>query len=363
MLRSLTLSIGLSVAVVLWMLTGTFVGAARTVEPDETAIQPAEPKPHMSVLVTESEATRIDREIVVQGELEPARRVTVRAETEGQVTALPADKGALVEAGELLIGLAEEDRPEQLARAEAELAARQLELDASEKLGSQGMQARTQIKTAKAALATAQAELARLRVDLARLQIRAPFAGVVETRAVELGSLLQRGDAVLDLVDNSRLKAVGQVPQQSAGSLELGQPVIVELLDGYRAEGELSYVARVADPQTRSFRVEAEIPNPDLALASGVSAELRIKVGEETGHFLSPAVLTLDDDGQIGVRTLDADDRVHFQPISLVRTQMDGVWVSGLPATARIITQGQGFVSEGEKVDPVTAAPELTSRS
>ncbi|NBC47761.1 MAG: efflux RND transporter periplasmic adaptor subunit [Gammaproteobacteria bacterium] len=358
--RSWALSLGLTLAVVLWMLSGTFVGASRSTQPTPAPSAASEPERRMSVLVTESQASRIDREIVVQGELEPERRVTLRAETEGQVIGLPVEKGALVEAGELLVELAEDDRPEQLARAEAEVAARRLELTASEKLGSQGMQARTQIKSTQAALATAEAELARLRVDLDRLQIRAPFGGVVETREVELGSLLQRGDPVLELVDNSRLKAVGHVPQQSASALQLGQAVVVKLLDGSRAEGKLTYVARVADPQTRSFRVEAEIPNPDRALGSGVSAELSIKVGEESGHFVSPAVLTLDDQGRIGVRTVDTDDRVHFHPISLVRTQIDGVWVSGLPMTARIITQGQGFVTEGERVDPVTAPPGST---
>jgi multidrug efflux system membrane fusion protein len=178
---------------------------------------------------------------------------------------------------------------------------------------------------------------------------------VVETRAIELGSLLQRGDTVLELVDNSRLKAVGHVPQQNAAALSLGQPVTVRLLDGTRVEGRLSYIAQVADPQTRSFRVEAMIPNPELTLAGGLSGELRIKIGETRGHFLSPAALTLDDDGRIGVRTVDDADRVRFHPVALERTQMDGVWVSGLPEQARIITQGQGFVSDGEAVEPVLA--------
>lgn len=350
------LAIGLALAVTVWMLSGALVGASRKAQSANDGIQSDAPIPVMKVLVSESEAARIDREVEVQGQLEPRRRVVLRAETEGKVERLPVEKGDRVEAGAVLVELSEDDRPAQLARAQAEVAARQLELSAFETLGTQGMQARTQIKTAQAALANAEAELARLQVDIERLRIRAPFAGVVETREIELGSLLQRGDDVLELVDNSRLKAVGHVPQQSAGSLQLGQPVTVELLDGTLAEGRLTYIAQMADAQTRSFRVEAEIPNPELKLASGVSAELRIKLGEETGHFVSPAVLTLDDQGQIGVRAVDSNDQVHFYPISLVRTESDGVWVSGLPAQLRIITRGQGFVSEGEQVKPIPAS-------
>lgn len=355
MRRSLILALGLTALVLLWMSTGTFVVANRSSPAETSAATAAEPGPRMTVLVTDSHAKQIDREVVVQGQLEPTRRVTLRAETEGKVVEIPVEKGTLVEAGVTLVELAKDDRPAQLARAEAELAARRLELSASEQLGSKGMQARTQIKSTQAALAAAEAEIARLRVDLDRLQIRAPFAGVVETRAVEIGSLLQRGDEIVELVDNSRLKAVGYVPQQRASGLRLGQPVRVEMLDESLAEGRISYISQVADPQTRSFRIEAQIDNPDLALASGVSAELRIKVGETTGHLLSPAALTLSDSGQIGVRTVDTDNRVHFFPIALIRTQLDGVWVSGLPPTVRIITQGQGFVSEGDRVAPVSS--------
>ncbi|WP_462321663.1 efflux RND transporter periplasmic adaptor subunit [Halochromatium sp.] len=355
MQRSVILAFGLATAVTLWMLSGTLVDASRVQQPTDGKAESVASLQPMRVLVSASQAAEVDREILTQGQLEPRRRVKLRAETDGKVARLPVEKGASVEAGAVLVELAEDDRPAQLARAEAQLAAHQLELAASETLGSQGMQARTQIKQTQAAVASAEAELARLRLDIDRLQIRAPFAAVVEARDVELGSLVQRGDEVAELVDNSRLKATGQVPQQSAADLELGQPVRVKLLDGTEANGRLSYISQVADAQTHSFRIEADIPNPDLALTSGVSAELRIMVGKERGHFLSPAVLTLSDDGRIGVRTVDDHEQVSFYPVRLIHAEMDGVWVSGLPLNVNIIIQGQGFVSEGERVTPVQA--------
>ncbi len=356
--RPWVLSLGLTLVVTLWMLSGVLPGLAPggpevTTEPrqDDAALI------RMRVLVTDSQAEPVPRELRVQGQLEPWRSLMLRAETEGRVVALPVDKGAWVKAGERLIELAEDDRPAQLARAQAEVDARALELSASETLGQQGMQARTLVKNAQAGLASARAELARLELDLERASIRAPFAGLVEDREVELGSLVQRGDTMLRLVDHERLKAVAQVPQQRAGELALGQPVQVELLDGEEAQGRVIFISREADPRTRAFRVEAEVPNPDRHLASGFSAVLRIATGESMGHFLTPAALVLNDQGEIGVRILDPEDRVHFSPIRLLRTSVDGVWVSGLPPQARIITRGQDFVSEGEQVAPVSEAP------
>jgi multidrug efflux system membrane fusion protein len=176
----------------------------------------------------------------------------------------------------------------------------------------------------------------------------------LEDRAVEIGSFVDRGDAIVDLVESVELLAVGQVPQQSASLLALGQPVKVRLLDGRQAEGKIVYLASVAASGTRSFRVEAVLANPDGALPAGVSAELRVVVGEEKAHFLSPAALTLDDRGQVGVKSVDAERRVQFHPVAMVRTQADGVWVTGLPERVRVILRGQHFVAQGEPVEPVS---------
>jgi multidrug efflux system membrane fusion protein len=350
--RSAYFSIGLLGAVTAWMLTGSLLGASRTevAFPASPATSGSQP---MKVLVADLVAETVTRQVVVQGQLEPRRRVEIRAETAGQVIELPVEKGARVTKGKVIAKLAQDDRAAQLASAEAEVASRQLDLSASEKLGRKGMQAQTQIKSAQAALAAAEAELERLRIDLEHTSIRAPFNGVVETRAVEVGSLVERADPVVELVDASVLKAVGHVPQQSVGDLKLGQTVEVRLLDGRKAAGRITYLARVADSGTRSFRFEAEVQNADGALFSGVSAELRVAVSEEAGHFLSPAVLTLDDGGRVGVKVVEGADEVAFYPISLVRTEADGVWVSGLPTRVRVITRGQGFVMAGETVEPV----------
>jgi len=352
MKHSAYLAIGLLGAVTAWMLTGSLVGASRTDVVSPASLAASESR-LMKVLVTDLVAGTVTRQVVVQGQLEPLRRVEIRAETAGQVIELPVEKGARVTKGDVIAKLAQDDRAAQLARAEAEVASRQLDLSASEKLGRKGMQAQTQIKSAQAALAAAEAELERLRIDLEHTHIRAPFGGVVETRAVEVGSLVERADPVVELVDTSVLKAVGHVPQQSVGDLELGQTVEVRLLDGRKAEGRITYLARVADSGTRSFRFEAEVPNPDGGFFSGVSAELRVAVSEEPGYFLSPAILTLDDGGHVGVKVVEGADEVAFYPISLVRTEADGVWVSGLPTRVRVITQGQGFVIAGETVEPV----------
>ena len=221
---------------------------------------------------------------------------------------------------------------------------------------SLGLQAENRLKAVEAALAAARADLKRAGLELDYTGIKAPFGGVPEACYVELGSHVEQGDRVALLVDESVVKATGRVSQQSVGKLSLGQPVKLRLLDGREAEGQVTYISRVCDAETHSFRVEAEVPNPDGLLSAGVSTELRIAVGRSSAHFLSPAVLSLDDIGSLGIKSVNDDRMVHFYPIDLVRTEADGVWVSGLPEQVRVITQSQGFVNAGEPVIPVPAS-------
>ena len=352
MKHSTYLSLGLLIAVVGWMLSGAFANMTKQAPQEKLSMT----LPKMKVKVLDLEAQDIFRELVVQGELEPLRQVVLRAQTASRVIELLVDKGQRVETGMLLIQLAEEDRAAELRRSQAEVKHQKLELAGAIKLKKKGLQAENRVKAAKAALAAAEVDLTRARLELDYTRIKAPFAGIIEARYVELGSHLDRSDSVVLLVDDSVLKAVGRVSQQSAHKLRLGQQIMVRLLDGRKARGQLTYVSRVGDSNTHSFRVEAEILNPEGSLNAGTSAELRIAINTEAAHFLSPAALTLDDSGVVGVKSVDNDSKVRFFPINLVRTEADGVWVSGLPERVKVITQGQGFVNAGESVIPVPAS-------
>ena len=351
--RPVLLSAAVLLLVAMWMASGQLQSSAKSAS-EAAAVRESRAVEPMKVLVESLRASEVAVEVVVQGQLEPDRRLDLRAETGGQVVEIPVRKGDRVERGQVLLRLTADDRPARVAQARAELARQRLDLEAARRLVDRKMQSESQLKLAEASVAAARAALKAAELDLERTEIRAPFDGVLEAVHVELGSLLDRADPVMELVDDTRLKAVGYVPQQSAPVLALGQPASVRLLDGRIADARIAFVSKVADAKTRSFRVEAAVAaSGGVALAAGVSAELRITVGAEQAHFMSPSILTLDAQGQVGVKAVDADRTVVFHPVSLVRTQVDGVWVSGLPEHAHVIVQGQGFVIGGQRVAPV----------
>jgi multidrug efflux system membrane fusion protein len=351
--KSYLISGAITLGIVAWMGSGYLMHSSRGSVPERPASEPA--RPVMTVQVSERQAEAVTRQLESQGQAEPNRQVTVRAETTGRVTEILATKGARVEAGDALVRIAMKDRQARLEQAKAAVAQREADYDAVKRLGNKGYQAATRVREAYAALQSARADLKSIREDIDNTVVRAPFAGVLNDRMVDVGDYLSPGDPVADVVDNNPLKVVVHIAQQDIAQVPEGAAAEVELATGQSLKGNVTFIAAAADSQTRTFRVEISLDNAGQ-LPAGVSATVRIPLDTVKAHFLSPALLALDESGQLGAKTVKEDGRVAFYPVEVVRTEMNGVWVTGLPNTVNLITVGQGFVRAGETVKTVSAS-------
>jgi multidrug efflux system membrane fusion protein len=147
---------------------------------------------------------------------------------------------------------------------------------------------------------------------------------------------------------------IGTVPEARIGLAKLGLQAKIETVTGQKLDGEVSYIAPTADDATRSFPVEIQIANPEGAVLSGITATATVDMGTLPAHLLPQSVLTLDDTGTLGVRTVEAGE-VKFYPVTIVSDSREGVWVTGLPPKADVITVGQEYVVPGQKVDATNA--------
>ncbi|MBX2837675.1 MAG: efflux RND transporter periplasmic adaptor subunit, partial [Gammaproteobacteria bacterium] len=277
-------------------------------------------------------------------------------ETSSIVDVIAISKGQRVNKGDTIVNMSLEGRDNDLREAQAQLKTATSQQKAAASLRQKGLQSQLQLEQAQAALAAARAQLDRIQRDIANTQIRAPFSGVINDVPVEIGEMIDRGDIIAELVDNSGFTVTAQVAQQTLTKLELGKSINVELISGDTLPGKLTYISSVADSASRSFTVEAEIDNVEGKYAAGVSASLIIPVEQVEAVFISPSALSLGDKGDIGVKIIDESDQVVFTPIELVSSSLDGAWVTGIPDNSRVITLGQGFVKPGQAVEPVPAA-------
>lgn len=356
--RSVVLAASLAGLAVIWMMTG-LLGT----EPEPGAGSQAQSAPAsgslIQVSVRQSSAEPVTRDVSISARTEPNRSVQVAAETDGRIVSITAERGARIHAGQVIARIDMRDRNIQATEAEALVKQREVEYQAAQRLRDREFISESQIAQANAALESARAALERIRLDIARTEITAPFDGIMEEREVELGDFVRIGDPIASLVDLDPLVVVGDVSEREIQELNIGSTGEATLLSGEVIKGNVRYVSPVASSTTRTFRVELSIPNPDGLWRAGVSADIHMPAGDIMAHHMTPALLTLDAEGNIGVKTVDENNRVRFYPVEIVESNNAGVWVTGLPDHARVITIGQGFVTPGDTVQPVSAGLSL----
>ena len=271
-----------------------------------------------------------------------------------------ASRGQIIKRGDLVVRLATDDRPARLRQAAALLRQRQTEYKAASSLSKKNLRSKIALTEAEAQLNAAQASLEQIRVDIERTHIRAPFDGVVDQRMVELGDYVKIGEPVATILDLSTIIIAGDVSEHNVAKITPGISGTVVLVDKRELAGQITFVARSSSSSTRTFRVELDVPNPGYEIAEGITAKITLEVGETLSHKLSSAVLTLDDDGVIGVKAVDDDGIVEFLPVTLVADTPDGTWLGGLPRALQVITVGHEFVRVGQKVEAVPEQPSGT---
>ena len=346
------LSASIAVLVGLWMLSGQWDNR----DTQEMNAQRSTTSPTIarsSVRVRTQSAEEVQRTIVVNGKTAPARIVELSAETDGRVEFIGAERGRNISRGELIVRLDERDRSARLSQAMATVKQREVEFEAREKLKTESYVSEAQLQEAVAALEAAKAELIRAQLDLTYMMIRAPFDGALQSRIVEVGDFVKRGDPIATFVDNRTIIVTANLSEFDTRYVNVDDLAEARLATGGTVRGRIRYVAPVADEATRTFTVELEVDNSDGRLRAGGTAELRIPAESLLAHRVSPSLLTLDDAGNVGIKIINDQGKVEFVVADIALSSADGVWIAGLPPTATIITVGQGFVATGSVVNAI----------
>ena len=275
---------------VIWMVSGSLVQEENFERNDDSLDTLS------SVTIINSKATKKSMVLKSSGFTEADKFVQVRAEVSGRLIARPAQQGDFVEEGDLICQL-------YIAGREA------------------------------------------------YPKIVAPFSGYLETLRVEEGDFLNTGSVCAALIDPDPMLVVADIAEKDIAQVQLGSKATAKLISGRYISGEVTFIASSADKNTRTFRVEISVDNKDRTIRDGVSAEIYIKGKEEPAHKISPAILSLNDQGKLGVRTVTADNKVEFKEINILEDTNSGMWVSGLGQEARIITLGQEYVFQGQTVN------------
>lgn len=362
MKKSLFIALVISVVAFLWVFSGVVGDKAEqyTDTPPRAEMSQGEVgKPEASkdkvpeVRVRHLVAEEMNDTVEVTGRTQASRQVVIRSEAEGQIDTLNVKKGDIVVKGQILARLALRDRSARLDEARQLLKQRQIQYNASKELAEKGFNSRVRLAEKEAQLKSARAQVKQKQDELSRIVIKAPFGGVVNDQMVEIGDYVTRGGAVVEIVDLNPIEISGHLTEKQIDSLSDGDIASALLLNGRVIEGVVTFIASAADINTRTFEMEMTVANDDQSIREGLTAKILVPFQEPKAYKVSPSVLSLADDGTVGVKLVNQNNIVEFKPVRLLKDTPDYLWISGLPDKIQLITVGQEFVISGQTVKPI----------
>lgn len=356
------------IAAAIWIGTGEFAsvgshsaqaeGATAEAAPaaEAVAVPPDQARKNRAVSGLVPVFTDHSRKIKLSGATQPDKRAVLAARSEGVVNALSLTKGAAITADQVVMTL---EGPETVARAKiAQIALdqRMRELKVAEDLFSRGNKPEIQVVSARSDRDAAEAELTLARAALDRLQLKAPFAGLVDTVDVELGEWVQSGTPVATILSLDPIIVRAEVSELDIANVSAGSVAFLTLVDGTKMEGTVRFVAREASAATRTFPVEIALPNPGALIPAGMTTQVELLAPAVSTVTVPRSVITLSEKGEVGLRVVGADNLARFVTVQIIDDTEAGMIVAGVPADVRIIVAGQDLVRDGDLVDVTEVA-------
>jgi RND family efflux transporter MFP subunit len=356
--------------------------------------------PDVTVVATKMASSMGD--LVLPGNIQAVTEAPILARAEGYVQKRYVDIGDRVTAGQLLAEVDAPDLDQQVRQAQAAVEQSQADLARANAALEQGKanesiakvtatrwdnlvkrgavskqendqyQAQYQaqaanvraleraVDAAKGNIAAMQANVARLTDMQGYLKVRAPFAGVVTLRNVDVGTLVNTGSTMLfRIAQTNLLRTYLNVPQSSASDVHVGQTASLATpeLPERKFSGTVTRTANALDPASRTLLVEVQVPNPEGKLLPGMYVEVDLHLPRKDPPLLLPSdTLSVRPEGTM-VAVVDSNNAVHFQRVVIGRDYGSDIEIlSGLTAGQRVIANPNDSVQEGVRVHPILAA-------
>ena len=303
------------------------------------------------VEVQEFKFKQIDQSITLQGQTTHNKKIDVKSETSGNIVKINFKRGDKVTKGIPLIEISKENRIELLESAKELIKLYEIEYSSAKQLIDKGLSSKSKLGLASYNLANAKSQLKNIELDIQKTFINSPFSGIISNKMVEESEYINPGNPLFTIIDLNPIKIQGYLSEFDINKVNLGTKAIIENANGVEKEGKISFISPSAETSTRTFEITIEANNSDLSFKSGITTKIIIEGSELKAHKIPPSILTLQDDGTIGVKAVNNENIVVFFPTISVKDTIDGIWVSGLPDTVNLIITGQEYVSVGELIN------------
>jgi len=321
-------------------------------------------QPPVPVETTLARLDTVERALSAIGSLQAARQVTIAPETAGRVVQIYFESGARVEAGQPLVQLNDESERASLASYKAQARLAEINLDRASELRRNQAGPQSTVDTTRAQYDAALADIKRTEATIALKQIRAPFAGDLGIRKINLGEIVSTGTSVVTLTDLSKINVNFTVPEQNGGKIRVGQEirVTIDSAPGREFKGVISVIDPQVGTDTRALKVQGTLDNSERLLLPGMFASVRAMLPSQVNVVVVPTTAVdhslygdsvyvvreaTDDKG--GAKTSAERVTVEIGPQTRDATEIR----SGVKPGDKVIISGQVRLSNGAAVAPV----------
>ncbi|MDC3270010.1 efflux RND transporter periplasmic adaptor subunit [Alphaproteobacteria bacterium] len=407
MKKSIFIAFSILLIVVGWIGSGQFTNV--NAQDDTSTINESNTEVVEKIVVEDTSSkvevkefifNQIDQSIELQGQTTHNKKIDVKSETTGNIINIAFKRGDKVSKGEELIKISIENRKELLNSAKKDLDRLNKELELNEKnkinrlsqnkeliklyeiefasakqLIDKGLSSKSKLSLASfnlanarsdqedilitfesqqssigAQIANVRSQLKNIELDIDKTVINSPFSGIISDKMIEESEYITPGNIMFTIIDLNPIKIQGYLSEFDVNKVSLGTKAIIENTNGLKKTGTISFISPSAETSTRTFEITIEADNADLSFKSGITTKITIAGSELKAHKIPPSILTLQDDGTVGVKAVNDENIVIFYPTTSVKDTIDGIWVSGLPDKVNLIVTGQEYVAVGESV-------------
>ncbi len=295
------------------------------------------------------------------GTIEALEAITVVAEIEAVVKALPFREGGFIRRGELIAQLDDAQLAAELARADALRAQTKSTFDRVKSIVDQGAGAPQDLDDASAALKVAEANLDLAKARIAKTRIVAAFDGIIGARRVSVGTFIRSGQAITDLANIDEIRVTFSAPERFLSKLSQGAIVTVSTpaFPGQAFDGKIIVIEPMIDAASRSARVVARVRNVGRKTRPGMSANVSAVLSERPSALTIPNEAVFGSGNQSFVFVVKPDSSVARVAVTLGTRMSDVVEVlGGLEPGMTVVRAGHQKLFDGGKVMPIPGQPD-----
>ncbi|NNE44833.1 MAG: efflux RND transporter periplasmic adaptor subunit [Gemmatimonadetes bacterium] len=314
----------------------------------------------MPVAVQRAELGAASSYYTTTATLEATSRAEILSRTTGVVRELLREEGDRVRAGDLLLRLEDDEARLRVQQAEANHALAQAEFNRRQKMLEGGLLSAEEFETTESNLAVRESELGLARVALEYTQVRAPFAGNVVLRHVDIGASVNPGSPLYELMDVTPLLAKVYIPAKRMGFVVEGQDMEIRLDSSDEPlRGVVRLVSPIVDSSTGTVKVTAEIKNYPAGTRPGDFAEVRIVTDRHEDAILVPSLALFEEQGE-NILYVVEDGKAVRRVVSPGFVDGDVTEIeTGLEEGEVVVVKGQRQLKDGGAVEIMEGPADL----